>query len=74
LDRWNLHWNLEGNQEVDDQAFAMELKEQLERDLAQCHEISYASWQARPWRRRLLEWFWGRIDVWLSHVSMRGRR
>ena len=74
LDRWNLHWNMEGNQEVDDQAFALELKGQLERDLAQCHEINYASWQARPWHRRLLEWFWGRIDVWLSQLSVRGRR
>lgn len=74
LDRWNMVWNLEGNQEIDDQGFALELKGQLERDLEQCHEISLASWQARPWHRRLLEWFWGRVDVWLSHLSVRKRR
>jgi len=74
LDRWNLLWNLEGNQEVDDQTFALELKNMLERDMEQCYEISYASWQARPWHRRLLEWFWGRVDVWLAQLSLRGRR
>lgn len=74
LDRWNLLWNLEGNQEVDDQTFALELKTQLERDLEQCDEISFASWQVRPWHRRLLEWFWGRIDTWLARLSVRKRR
>ena len=74
LDRWNQLWNLEGNQEIDDQGFAQLLKLQMERDLKQCHEISYASWQARPWHRRLLEWFWGKIDVWVTQFSARGKK
>ncbi len=74
LDRWNTIWNLEGNQEIDDQGFALVLKAQLEHDMGQCDEISLASWQARPWHRRLLEWFWGRIDVWLAQLSARWHR
>lgn len=74
LDRWNLIWNLEGNQEIDDQEFAVALKGQLEQDLTQCLEINLASWQARPWHRRVLEWFWGRIDTWLARLSTRGKR
>lgn len=73
LDRWNLRWNLEGNQEIDDPSFALLLKAQLEHDLQQSEEISLPSWQARAWPRRLLEWFWGRIDAGLSYLSARDR-
>ncbi len=73
LDRWNLRWNLEGNQEIDDPTFALLLKTEMEHDLQQCKEISLASWQARPRTRRLLEWFWGRIDAGLSYLSARDR-
>ncbi len=71
LDRWNLRWNLEGNQEIDAPEFALALKTALEHDLLECQEISLTSWQARPWPRRLLEWFWGRIDAGLTYLSNR---
>ncbi len=71
LDRWNLRWNLEGNQEIDDPEFALALKTALEHDLLECKEINLTSWQARPWPRRLLEWFWGRIDAGLTYLSNR---
>ncbi len=73
LDRWNFLWNLEGNQEIDDQGFATELKKMFENDIADCIEIHYENWRRRPWHRRLLEWFWGRVDIWLSRAALRWR-
>ena len=74
LDRWNLLWNLEGNQEIDDQAFATQLKQSLEKDQQQSIELQHSTWLQRPWHRRLLEWFWGRIDVWLHQLALRWHR
>ena len=73
LDRWNFLWNLEGNQEIDDQVFAAELRNMFEKDMADSIEIDYERWQQRPWHRRLLEWFWGRIDIWLHRMALRWR-
>lgn len=74
LDRWNLIWNLEGNQEIEDQDFTQLLKQALSQDLEHCVEFKKESWRRRPWHRRLLEWFWGRIDVWLARVSAKLHR
>lgn len=73
LDRWNLLWNLEGNQEVDDQDFAEELKRMFENDFGDSAEILYDNWRRRPWYRRLQELFWGRIDIWLNRMTARWR-
>ncbi|MFC1749287.1 phosphatidylserine/phosphatidylglycerophosphate/cardiolipin synthase family protein [Pseudomonadota bacterium] len=74
LDRWNLIWNLEGNQEIEDQAFTGALKHALNDDLKHCIEFKLESWRQRPWHRRLLEWFWGRVDVWLARLSAKLHR
>ncbi len=71
LDRWNLLWNLEANQEVDDQDFATGLKQALANDQQQCIELHYETWRQRPWHRRALEWFWGRIDTGLNRIAQR---
>lgn len=73
MDRWNFTWNLEANQEVDGEALAGEVATMFARDFGESHEIIYDEWIRRPWRRRILEWFWGRIDTWLAHYS-RARR
>ncbi len=73
LDRWNLLWNLEGNQEIDDQDFAGELKRMFENDFNDSTEILYDNWRRRPWYRRLQELFWGRIDIWLNRITARWR-
>lgn len=65
-DRWNLHWNLEANQEVDDPGFAAEAQAMFETDFTDALEIRYEEWRRRPWHRRLLEWFWGTVDIWLE--------
>ena len=71
VDRWNLLWNLEGNQEIEDQNFSKQLEALFEKDLIDCHEILPAQWQARPWHSRLLEWFWGRVDLMIQRLIRR---
>lgn len=74
LDRWNLRWNLEGNQEVDDAAFARSVQELFEEDFRESSECQFANWQRRSWYYRGLEWFWGQMDSlqeWLSKVLRR---
>jgi len=74
LDRWNMTWNLEGNQEIDDQGFAERLRHLFEEYFEDCVELRFENWRQRPWHRRLLEWFWGRIDIALHQIMLRWRR
>lgn len=69
LDRWNLYWNLEANQEVRDNTFAQQVQNMLEQDLANCEELIYEQWRQRTRWRRLQEWFWGQIDKLLLKLS-----
>jgi len=74
IDRWNLRWNLEANQELSDPDLAREVKAMFEADFNHSHELQYQSWFHRPWHRRLLEWFWGGVDLWVERRSQRRRR
>ncbi len=74
VDRWNLMWNLEANQEIKNQQTAETIKAIFLSDLQQCEEITLACWQQRPWYRRALEWFWGRVDVTLHRITLRWRQ
>lgn len=75
LDRWNLRWNLEANQEVDDAAFAVEVQVMFERDFADSLEIRYPEWRRRGLRERLREHLWGRVDMLLESLGrVRGIR
>lgn len=69
VDRWNLRWNLEANQEIDDVKLAEQAAMVFEQDFAHCREIDYEAWQRRPWKRRLQEWFWGYVARALSRFS-----
>lgn len=73
IDRWNLRWNLEANQEIACPEVAGRLAELFRHDFAQSHEILSDNWYRRPWHRRLLEWFWGAVDMWVDRRSQ-GRR
>lgn len=63
IDRWNFRWNLEANQEIEDDQFADEVSAMFERDFADSKEFTLETWIRRPWYRRLLEWFWGKVDT-----------
>ncbi|MET0218292.1 MAG: phospholipase D-like domain-containing protein [Burkholderiales bacterium] len=74
LDRWNLRWNLEANQEVDDPRFATKLAAIFEHDFAESSEITRSAWERRPWRLRLLESVWGSVGRWLHSWRHPGAR
>jgi phosphatidylserine/phosphatidylglycerophosphate/cardiolipin synthase-like enzyme len=71
-DRWNLQWNLEANQEIDDPDTATTVADIFRDDFANCHEYSYSEWHQRGWRMRALEWFWRRVE--LLSMKIRQRR
>lgn len=69
FDRWNLRWNLEANQEVDDAGFAARAQAMFEADFEHCEEIRLGDWLNRPWWSRLIEGWWGRVDLWLNRLG-----
>ncbi len=74
LDRWNQHWNLDANQEVEDERFAREVAVQFEKDFVYSEEIVYQDWRVRPWHRRALEWTCGRLVRLLEWLGRTRRR
>jgi cardiolipin synthase A/B len=68
FDRWNLHWNLDANQEIDDPVFAFQARQQIEQDFALSEELYYASWLQRPLYLRFLEWLNGQLARWLDRL------
>lgn len=71
FDHWNLYWNLEANQEIDDQSFSNIAQEMFENDFSVCVEYTYEEWSRRAWRFRLMEWFWGKLDRLSVKMSSR---
>lgn len=69
VDRWNIRWNLEGNQEVEDSYFANQVQVLLQNDFLQSEEYLLDQWLNRSRFSRLQEWFWGNIDVWLERIG-----
>jgi len=74
LDRWNLRWNLEANQEIDDPRFADKVGEMLDADLERCREITYEQWRRRSRLQRTKEWFWGKLELRLARLHLHDRR
>ncbi len=69
LDRWNQHWNIDANQEIDDPRFASQVETLFTRDFSHSEEILYQNWVIRPRWQRLREWFWGRFVHLLEILS-----
>ncbi len=74
MDSWNLRWNLEANQEIENSDFAVRTRKLFEADFADSEECQLNTWQMRPRYRRVLEWFWGKVALWLEGVGSRIRR
>jgi cardiolipin synthase A/B len=68
FDRWNMLWNLDANQEIDDVRFASEVTAMLNTDFEHSEELHYATWQQRPLYLRCLEWCTGKLDELLSRL------
>jgi cardiolipin synthase len=71
-DRWNLQWNLEANQEIDNPDMAATTADIFMNDMADSHEYTSGEWEHRNWRLRALEWFWRRVE--LLSLKIRRRR
>lgn len=71
FDRWNLRWNLEANQEIDDSKFAAEIKAMLAKDMLVSEEILLETWRRRGMRARLRERLWGGVDRLLESLGRR---
>lgn len=75
FDRWNLRWNLEANQEVDDPRFAQAVERMFEHDFLDSREVRLDEWRRRGLRQRLREQLWGRMDMFLESLGrLRGTR
>lgn len=66
LDRWSFRWNLEANQEIADVRFADKIYDMFQKYFTESMEIDFSRWIKRPLRRRLGEYFWGKIMKWLD--------
>lgn len=71
-DRWNLQWNLEANQEINDPELAGTVARIFENDILDAIEYTRDEWQQRSYSMRLFEWFWRRVE--LLSLKIRQRR
>ncbi|NNL06730.1 MAG: phosphatidylserine/phosphatidylglycerophosphate/cardiolipin synthase family protein, partial [Gammaproteobacteria bacterium] len=62
FDRWNLRWNLEANQEIQDEYLAGQVRDMFEQDFADSVEYTLEKWQQTSWFERLQQWFWKRVE------------
>lgn len=69
LDRWNFRWNLEANQEVVDSELAGQVAHFFATDFAQSVEYTSEAWHRRSLWKRVAEWFWGTVDLWMNRIS-----
>ena len=69
FDHWNLHWNLEANQEIEDSAFACEVQALFERNFAASQEVDAHAWAARPRWQRAREWVYGALDGLVTRLK-----
>ena len=74
VDRWNLRWNLEANQEIENSEFAARTRELFEEDFADSEECLAKAWGLRSRYRHAREWFWGKVAQWLEGFSIYLRR
>lgn len=68
FDRWNLRWNLDANQEINDAAFAEQLAGLFERDFLDSEALHYTTWMQRPLHLRVREWLNGKLDQLLHRL------
>lgn len=74
LDRWDMYWNLDANQNVVDTAFSREIVEIFAEDFSKSIELDYEQWARRPLRQHLVEWLAGRLVSilhWLTTLLIR---
>jgi cardiolipin synthase len=71
-DRWNLQWNLDANQEINNHELAGTVASIFKNDILDAIEYTLDDWQQRSLYIRLFEWFWRRVEL-LSLKIRHGR-
>jgi len=58
IDKWNLRWNLDANQEIIDESFTKSVIDMFENDFGNSIEINLSDWKKRSLLHRLKIHFW----------------
>jgi cardiolipin synthase A/B len=58
IDKWNLRWNLDANQEIIDASFTESIIEMFQNDFSNSIKIDFSDWKKRSFLRRLKIRFW----------------
>lgn len=74
LDRWNFRWNLEANQEIEDNEFALSVRNCFVQDFENSQEIDPKVWRSRSWLTRLKIEFWTIVANILAWISTGDKR
>ncbi len=74
VDRWNLLWNLDANQEVDDPQFSAQIVEMFKQDFLNSKEILHTEWRKRSLFTRFRIAFWAKYvhiaDVFFNYLGI----
>ena len=71
LDRWNMRFNHDANVEVHDKTVISEVDSYLDKLLGHSQMIDIDSWQQRPAKEKIKEWFWSKVALWLERLTHR---
>ena len=74
LDRWNMRWNLEANQNIQDSVFAQSVVDMMQADFANSVECTYEDWLNRSWWDRLSVYVYSQIGLWMSTWERRNHK
>ena len=58
IDKWNLRWNLDANQEIIDDTFTKSVKDMFQTDFNNSIEITVSEWKKRSLTHKFKIWFW----------------
>ncbi len=74
IDRWNMLWNLDANQEIKDSQFSSAVIDMFQADFANSKEILLEDWKKRSILTRIQIWFWAftvrLVDTLLSRLRI----
>lgn len=74
FDRWNMRWNLEANQEIENTDFVQSVVAMFVHDFTNSRELNLKKWRQIPWYHRFTIWFWGRVDIWVDGLTRGWRK
>lgn len=71
IDRWNLRWNLDANQEINNREFSSSVVQMFENDFSNSKEITQENWNKRSFYRKLKIYFWSYAIRFADNILLR---